>query len=104
MTPAPSAPGADNYSLRADLQAAEASRPGWHVWVDDVGRIHGTHCYTRGEMKAIEAALTASELASGCHAASGISLEAWTGDGIKQAIDEHQHAWKVALQNAGIAA
>ena len=92
------------YGLREELARIEAAESGWHVWVDTAGRIHGTHCYTRAEMACIEAALTERERASGCHAATGICLDAWTPDGIHRQIAEHKHAWEVAIRNAGVSA
>ena len=93
----------DGYSLRADLASIDTEEPGWHAWVDDAGRCHGTHCYTRGEMSVIEAALTERERSDGCHAAAGICLNAWTPNGIRQQIAEHRHAWEVAIANSGVA-
>ena len=97
-------PATDGYSLRADLASIDTEEPGWHAWVDDAGRCHGTHCYTRAEMTVIEAALTERERATGCHAATGICLDAWTPDSIRKQIAEHRHAWEVAIRNAGVAA
>jgi hypothetical protein len=104
MTTAPTAPlGAD--SLRAELGSVEADYPRWQVRiVPETGCIVATYWYSRDEMRAIETAVTKGENTSGQHAVPSVSFYRKTVPGIRLIIADRQHAWEVALQNAGVAA
>ena len=95
----------DGDSLRAELAQIEDKNPGWRVRpVPETGMIRVTHLYTRGEMRAIESALTARERADGCHAGAGITFDRRTPSGAAWAIADHKAHWERALRRAGVAA
>jgi hypothetical protein len=69
--------------LHAELAAAEAQFPGWHLWVSDAGTIWATRVLTRIEQAALQVR------SGGLSAAGGTTLSAPTPDLMRHEIACH---------------